>query len=174
MIKYTKIIFSLVLFLIVNVSSALDHEMYWFKNETTCFDAKIAIRSFCEVSFNKNATMQWNDVCSEQEIIIEKGSNKKISLNLLAHEPWHGEYHIATGLRCIGDGNKYYIYVDYDNGGSCDICEVNAVVDTNGKWKRYGRNWLGTSKQEKINILKKERNWIKTPQFFIPNSTLEK
>jgi len=49
---------------------AAEPEMFWFKNETQCGEARITVRSYCEVSQRANAVVQVNNGCTEQELVI--------------------------------------------------------------------------------------------------------
>ena len=154
-------------------SFAEDPEVYWFKNETTCADAKVTIRSSCAITYREHASVQSNDLCGEQELVLQKIGERKIIRNLLENEPWHNEYHLVTSLRCVSIDKDNYLLLSISNGGNCADCETNAILDFKGKWKRYGSRWYATPKSEKARILKSEESWYKQSSFRLTNTVPE-
>jgi hypothetical protein len=67
---------------------AADPDMFWFKNETQCGDAKIVVRSYCEVSQRANAVVQANSGCTEQELVIAQPGKKTVKRDLLSTNRW--------------------------------------------------------------------------------------
>ena len=171
--KYKKSLFSAVFFLF-NASCAYagtDPDMYWFKNETACDGVKITVRSFCAITERGHVTIQHNNLCTEQDLVIENGRSERKILDLLEHEPSDDDTHIATGLRCVSAGKKHYLLVSMGNGGNCDTCENDAIVGLDGQWKRYGTRWFNLRKSEKAQIEKQQRAWFKQSPLFISNTT---
>lgn len=154
-------------------SMAADPEVFWFKNETTCADTKVTVRSSCAITYREHASVQSNDLCGEQELILQRDGEKKITRRLLEHEPWHGEYHLVTNLRCVAIDKKYYLLASISNRGSCEDCETTAILDLNGKWKRYGERWYATPKSERAQILKHEKSWYSQEYFRLTNTVPE-
>ncbi|RZT10050.1 hypothetical protein SAMN05216319_1501 [Duganella sp. CF402] len=154
-------------------AQAADPEMFWFKNETQCGDAKVVVRSYCEVSQRANAVVQVNSGCTEQELVITQPGKKPVTRDLLEHEPVGDDFHIASALRCVEAGKQRYLLVNLDTGGSCDTCELQAVVGLDGRWRRYGSKWKSTPASEQRAIRLREPSWHLAPRYPINNTVLE-
>lgn len=148
-------------------------DMFWFKNETQCGDAKVVVRSYCEVAQRTNAVMQVNNGCTEQELVIAQPGKKVVKRDLLEHEPVGDDFHIASGLRCVEAGTHSYLLVTLDTGGSCDTCEIQALLALDGRWKRYGSKWQSTPASEQHEIRLRESSWKRVPSYPINNTVLE-
>lgn len=152
---------------------AADPDMFWFKNETQCGDAKVVVRSYCEVSAHANAVVQFNSGCTEQELVIAQPGTKAVKRDLLEHEPVGDDFHVASTLRCVQAGKQRYLLVTLDTGGSCDTCETQALLTLDGRWKRYGSKWQATPASEQREIRLREPSWKLIPRYPINNTVLE-
>lgn len=142
-------------------------DMHWFKNELNCSDVKVTVYSYCQKE--ENTTM--NSFCSQQKITFDNANGSQIKKeNLLDKEPVRRNFHVLGSMRCVfGENQKPYLYMILDNGGNCDACEIDAVMDLQGRWKRYDRKWLVSGK-EKLDIKKRENDWFhKTTAFYLHN-----
>ena len=153
--------------------AAADPEMFWFKNETECGGAKVAVRSYCEVSEHASAVNPRNAGCSEQQLVITRPGKPAITHDLLEHEPVGDDFHIASSLRCVAAGKEHYLLLTLSTGGSCDTCETQAIIGLDGRWKRYNGKWSAPSAEEHA-IRRSEADWKKTPAFDLPNTVREK
>lgn len=140
------------------------YDMRWFKNELTCADTKVTVHSFCK----NEPEYSTNTFCVEQSITLEQPGKKKIERNLLAKEPSRGDFHSVRSLTCAGGEHQYYLYISLGNGGSCDTCENDAVMDLSGRWKRYGNRWY-TSGAERKDIARHESRWFKQESVLLEN-----
>lgn len=121
-------------------------EYFWFKNVAQCDTATVTVRSYCEPD---KFGYQTNTKCTMQELVIEAPGKSKIrrDLKILRGE----DYLLVKGLTCTSSGGKNYLYLGMDNGGNCDTCESQAIVDLSGRWKRIGARWLaGTAEKQQI------------------------
>lgn len=131
-------------------------DMRWFKNELTCADTKVIVHSYCRNEPNYSA----NTFCVEQSITLEKAEGKKITQNFLNKEPSRGDFHSVRSLACVAGDHAHYLYVSLGNGGNCDTCENDAVMDLRGRWRRYGSRWYAP-KRERAEIASHEQRWFK-------------
>jgi hypothetical protein len=139
--------------------------MRWFKNEMMCSNAQVTVRSYCK----DDADEPVNSFCTRQTLRVET-LNKNIEVNnLLEKEPSLGNFHVTGLIRCVADtANKPYLYLTLDNGGNCNVCEVSAIIDLDGKWKRYGKRWYVNGKERK-EIEMHETAWFKQDSFLLKN-----
>ncbi|NRR30292.1 hypothetical protein HSX11_08830 [Oxalobacteraceae bacterium] len=154
-------------------AAADEHEMFWFKNEMQCGVAKVVVRSLCEQSDPTRGVVPFNSLCSEQELRITQPGSKPVKLDLLARETDMENFKIVSSLRCGEAENKPYLYMMIDNGGNCDKCEIDAVIDLQGRWKRYDKRWLTKAAAERKAISKKEAEWFRQEPFYLQNITRE-
>jgi hypothetical protein len=147
---------------------AAEDEMRWYTNEMTCANVTVTVtvQSYCK----NNDDVSTNSFCTMQKMILKSGDRKAIvKKNLLEKEPARNEFHALSTLRCVtGREDKNYLYMTLDNGGNCDDCEINAVMDLQGKWKRYDRKWF-VSGAEKQEITKRSAGWFKAEAFYLNN-----
>lgn len=141
-----------------------EEDMRWFKNEIVCADTKVTIRSYCR----NEGEQPVNSLCTKQTLILEKLDGTKTSRNLLDKEPSRGGFHAVGLIRCVKSENKHYLNLTLDNGGNCSTCELDAVTDLNGKWKRYGQRWYASA-SERDDIAKHEQGWLKQEPFLLKN-----
>ncbi|MES2050042.1 MAG: hypothetical protein V4447_16705 [Pseudomonadota bacterium] len=146
-------------------SAFASDDMRWFKNEITCGSTQVIVRSYCKDDVDEPV----NSFCTKQTLTVET-LNKKIEINnLLEKEPSLGNFHVSGLIRCVADtANRPYLYLTLDNGGNCNVCEVSAIMDLNGKWKRYGKRWFVDGKERK-EIAKHEKAWFKHESFLLKN-----
>lgn len=170
---HKKMIVAVMLWSGAAAALATDPEMFWFKNETQCGDAKVVVRSYCEVSRRANAVVQVNSGCTEQELVITQPGKKPVTRDLLEHEPVGDDFHVASALRCVEAGKQRYLLVNLDTGGGCDTCETQALLTLDGRWKRYGNKWQSTPASEQRVIRLREPSWKLAPRYPINNTVLE-
>lgn len=151
------------------VAQAADPDMYWFKNETECGDAKVTVRSYCEVSQHTHAAEPHNTGCTEQELLITQPGKTTVTRDLLEHEPVGNDFHVASALRCVMASKQRYLVIRLDTGGSCDSCEISAILTLDGHWKRYGKQWQSTPVLERRAIRLREPAWMLEPSYMITN-----
>jgi len=154
----------------LSAAGAEPAEMFWFKNEVQCAGEKIVIRSYCEVTFRENASVQVNHICSAQEIVFRAPDGKRRTVDLLEKEPWKGDMHVVNSLQCVPHAEPRYFLVGYGNGGNCDTCELEALLGSDGKWKRYGNKSLPMSRAEKTDIDAHLAQWQQAPSVQITNT----
>lgn len=142
-------------------------EEFSFNNETTCHGVNVAIESHC----GKKSERGINYTCTYQTISLTQSDGKSISKDLLEKEKLDN-YHIATSLRCVSAKTKPYLFILFDNGGSCDDCEVAALMDMKGKWIFYGSLWL-VSGNEKKEIKRSRGAWLKAAELRILDKAVE-
>ena len=154
----------------LSAASAEPAKMFWFKNEVQCAGEKIVIRSYCEVTFRENASVQVNHICSAQEILFRAPDAKQRTVDLLKKEPWKGEMHVVNSLQCIPHSKHRYFLLSYGNGGNCDTCELEALLGSDGKWKRYGNKSFPMSLAEKADIDAHLMEWQRARSVQITNT----
>lgn len=146
------------------------NEMRWFRNELTCEDTKVTVRSFCK----DEKEYSINSFCTAQSMSLEKNGERITIRNLLKNEPVRDNFHTLGSVRCVMNSYmKPYLYLILDNGGNCDGCEINAVMDLNGDWKMYDKKWF-SSGQERKEIKKGLKIWFRSPETYIENKVLDK
>ena len=145
-------------------------EMFWFKHEVQCAGENIVIRSYCEVTFRENASVQVNHICSSQEILFQAPDGKQRTVDLLKKEPWKGNMHVVNFFQCVPDTQHRYFLLRYGNGGNCDTCELEALLGRDGKWKRYGNKSFPMSRVEKADIDAHLTQWQHVPAVQITNT----
>jgi len=153
-------------------AQAADPELFWFRNETRCGEARVTVRSYCEVAHRANAVEQRNTGCGEQQLVIEQPGKKVVKRDLLEHEPVDDDYHIASSLRCVEAGKQRYLLINMSTGGSCDTCELEAIVGLDGRWKRYGEKWTASAAEQR-DLRQSQGAWGKAPEFDLPNNIRE-
>lgn len=158
------------LWLCGGVAQAAEPDMFWFKNATECAGAQVTVRSYCEVSQHANAVQPRNAGCTGQRIVIARPGHKQVTRDLLEHEPVADDFHVASSLRCVAAGGQHYLLVTLDTGGSCDSCELQAVLGLDGRWKRYGKQWQSTSVAEQRAIRQSESGWRQAAPYQITNT----
>jgi hypothetical protein len=151
---------------------AAEPESFWFRNETKCGEVRVTVRSYCEVAHRENAVMQRNTGCGEQQLVIEQPGKKVVKRDLLEHEPVEDDYHVADSLRCVSAGKQRYLVINMSTGGSCDTCELQAVLGLDGRWKRYGDKWTAGAAEQRA-LRESEATWRKEPVFDLPNNVRE-
>jgi hypothetical protein len=146
-------------------SAFASDDMRWFKNEMMCSNAQVSVRSYCKDDVDEPV----NSFCTKQTLTV-KTIDKKIEINnLLEKEPSLGNFHVVGLIRCVSDSsNRPYLYLTLDNGGNCNSCEVSAIMDLTGKWKRYGKRWFVDGKERK-EIARLENTWFKQESFLLKN-----
>lgn len=162
-LRSTTIMCSFLFFTGVAEASNAALEPEWFKNEIVCADTQVIIQSFCENNVNSPV----NHLCSGQKLILKRPGEKAVVRNLLEKEKGD-DLRIATGMRCVSTKKKHYLYISIENGGNCDECEIFAIVDLKGRWRRYGNQWFSPL-NEQMEITKSEGNWLKRDSFSISN-----
>ncbi|MDO8653128.1 MAG: hypothetical protein Q7R66_13165 [Undibacterium sp.] len=163
-LKIVKTVLAIALCSIAASALALD-DMRWFKNELICAETKVIVRSYCKNEVDEPV----NSFCTKQVLTLET-ADKKIKIdNLLEKEPFLGNFHVAGLIRCVAvTSNKPYLYITLDNGGNCNGCEVSAIMNLHGKWKRYGRRWYVAGIERK-EISRHENAWFKQESFLLKN-----
>lgn len=167
-LNIARVIYGLAFFSFATCALA-ENDMRWFKNEMMCADVQVTVKSYCKDDVDEPV----NSFCTKQTLTVE-AINKKIEVkNLLEKEPWLGNFHVTGLIRCVADtSNRHYLYLTLDNGGNCNSCEVSAVMDLNGKWKRYGKRWYVAGKERK-EITQNAHAWFKQESFLLKNKTEE-
>lgn len=156
------------------LAAAAEPEMHWYDNDAQCGGAKITQRSYCQTpDIDENAVVQMNRGCDEQELRIVQPGKKPVKLDLRKYEHDNDEMRIASSLRCVAAGTQSYLLVMFDNGGSCDTCEISAVLGLDGRWKSYGEKWLAVSRKERGAIEAAQRDWLQVPTQDINNMQRE-
>lgn len=142
------------------------NDMHWFNNEMSCAGTKVTVQSYCKNDDDRLI----NTFCTRQKMILQDANGKEIvKSNLLEKEPARKEFHVLGSMRCVsGKDDKPYLYMILDNSGNCDACEINAIMDLNGKWKRYDKKWF-VSGVEKRAIQKHSKDWFKSEAFYLKN-----
>lgn len=154
--------------------SAETNEMFWFKNEVQCAGEQIVIRSYCEITFRENASVQVNHICSAQEIFFQAPGGRHRTVDLLKNEPWKGDMHVVNFLQCVPSAQHRYFILRYGNGGNCNTCELEALLGRDGKWKRYGNKSFPMSRTEKADIDTHLPRWQQLPLVHITNTVKDK
>lgn len=145
---------------------ALD-DMHWYKNEMTCADVKVTVFSNCQNAPDVSA----NSFCVAQKITFVDAAGKEAKKkNLLDKEPARGDFHVLGSIRCVaGKNNKPYLFMIFSNGGNCDTCEIDAVMDLRGKWIRHDKKWFVRG-AERRDINSREQRWFSsTEAFYLEN-----
>jgi len=160
-------IFLLAYFACVTAQAAADTEYFWFKNVAQCGRAQVTVRSYCEPNQFGYTT---NTKCTMQELVIEQPGKSTVrrDLKVLRGE----EYLLVKGLSCTSSGGKKYLYLGMDNGGNCEGCESQAIVDLSGRWKRIGARWLA-GKVERKHISRDLKAWQQQEGVSLPNTILD-
>lgn len=159
--------FLLAYFACVAAQAAPDDEYFWFKNVARCDAATVTVRSYCEPDRYGSRT---NTKCTTQELVIEQAGKAKIRRNL---KVLRGEdYLLVKGLACTRSGGKSYLYLGMDNGGNCNTCESQAIVDLSGRWKKIGKRWFA-GKAERKQITRDLNAWQQQEDVSLPNTTLD-
>lgn len=160
--EFLKIVFLLMGF-IAGVSSvhAAEEKDFRFSNTMACGGVKVEVLSICGEKSDEGI----NYSCATQSINFERNDRSSIRKDLLEKESFDN-FHIATSLRCVSTKVKKYVYILLNNGGNCDDCEVDALIDLNGKWIFYGNRWF-VSGLEKARIRKSEKTWLRVEPLMI-------
>lgn len=144
---------------------ALD-DMHWYKNEIRCAEVKITVYSECQ-----NAPdLAKNTACFNQKIEFNHPDGRQYKKNrLLEREPVRGNYHALSSIRCAAETEgEPYLYMILDNGGNCDDCEIDAVMNLRGQWMRYDRKWL-TQGGVRRDIAMRQDDWFKMEAVYLKN-----
>lgn len=144
--------------------AAPEDEYFWFKNVAQCDAATVTVRSYCEPD---KFGYQANTKCTMQELVIAQPGKAKIrrDLKVLRGE----DYLLVKGLTCTRSGGKSYLYLGMDNGGNCDTCESQAIIDLSGRWKKIGARWFA-SKGERKQIARHLKAWQQQQDVSLPNT----
>jgi hypothetical protein len=115
--------------------------------------------------------------CSTAEMVLRRQYlpnryNCTARHDLPEFEPQGEDFHIVTGLRCVSSGKTSYLHARLGNGGNCDTCENDAVIDMSGRWKRYGKRWFAPV-AERAEIKKHQAAWHQQDTFWLTNTTRE-
>jgi len=146
---------------------AAEEKEFRFLNTMTCAGVKVEVSSIC----SKKSDEGTNYSCTNQSISLDRNDHGSIRKDLLEKENYDN-FHIATSLRCVSAKGKDYVYVMLNNGGNCDDCEVNALIDLNGKWIFYGDKWF-VSGSEKRRIRKAAKAWLRVEPLMIDDEAMK-
>jgi hypothetical protein len=146
------------------------NDMYWFKTELSCADARVTVRAYCEETFHAGRVIQRNSLCSRQTLEIERAGQGKIVRNVLERQPRDEVPLTLTSLCCAAAGAKPYLYGSMANGGNCEECEREVVFGLDGQWKRDGKRWLVRG-AEKRAIGASMEAWRRIEEVDITNTT---
>jgi hypothetical protein len=149
---------------VIGSHAADEDDMAWFKNELMCADTKVTIKSYCRDEPERRV----NTLCTMQTAVMEKSGKKKIVRDLLEREPSRGYFHSLRSVRCVSGNTGTYLYLSLGNGGNCIGCENQAVMDLDGRWKRYGDRWYARS-IEKEDIERHHEAWFKQESILLEN-----
>jgi hypothetical protein len=144
-----------------------DEEYFWFMNEVTCGDAKVTVRSYCQESERDEALIHTNTMCTQQQLRIVRPGRQPVKRGLQALQG--DENLLVKGLTCTSAGGTTYLYLGMDNGGNCDTCESDAILDLAGRWMRIGKRW-SASKAEKNRISRSTKAWRKQEYVLLTNT----
>lgn len=138
--------------------------MKWFKNELSCGQTNVIIRSYCrnEEEFSVNST------CTQQMLNLTGPDGKTISRDLLKNERSREYFRTVRTISCVEGNEKKYLYLYFSNGGNCIGCETDEVIDLNGIVKRRGQRW-SAPKKEREEIARKEMKWFKQESTLLYN-----
>ena len=130
-------------------------DVKWFKSEMTCAGTRIIVHSQCPDPHDSLLE------CENQVMTLQKPDGKVIDAGYLQAKQKHSsEVLVAASIHCVaGAEKKPYLFMSFGNGGNCDECESYGVIDLDGNWKRYGKNWY-VSGAEKNDISSKESTWF--------------
>jgi hypothetical protein len=156
-----------VYFLCISAFAGDEREYFWFKNEVQCADARVVVRSYCEESQATEYMIHSNNMCTEQELTIERPGKRKVRRNLQEHQG--EEFLLVKSFTCVKGGGTPYLYFGLSNGGNCDTCESDAILDLSGRWKRAGNRWFA-NKGEKRTILQAMNAWRKIESVRLRNT----
>ena len=145
-------------------------EYFWFKNDMQCAGAKVSVRSYCESTAPREGEVHRNSMCTEQQLLIEAPGKKKIRRNLLEHK--RRDYLVAWRLTCTRSGNTPYLYVGLANGGNCESCESDAVLDLSGRWVHDGHRWFAGGAVQRA-IQGHEHAWYKQDYLHLTNTVVD-
>lgn len=113
--------------------------------------------------------MHVNHICSAQEILFHAPDGKQLTVDLLKKEPWKGDMHVVNFLQCVPHPQHRYFFLRYGNGGNCNTCELEALLGSDGKWKRYGNKLFPMRRAEKADIDTHLTRWQQAPSVQITN-----
>ncbi|NHZ66126.1 hypothetical protein [Massilia genomosp. 1] len=157
--------------LLCSAAGAATDEMHWYKTELACADARITVRAFCQETYDPDAMLQRNGLCSRQTLHIERPGRRALKRNLLERQRDTGEVPLLLlSMSCVTAGDKIYLSGAMGNRGNCRECERSVLFGLDGRWKQDGRRWL-VGAQEKRAILAHERKWDDSEQISIRNIT---
>lgn len=171
-----RFILGLSIVLSIQACAQPKQDWQWFVNQTTCAGHQITVRMKCDALDHNNG---WHRFCGEQQIIFTDSKHQVIKKDLGEKDDLipDGPRHLGV-IRCVDQTNQSnpidepgYLLMLFDNGGNCDTCEIDGVMDLEGNWKRYGNTWFTKSKLERQKI--KALDWDKYQEFYISNKTLE-
>ena len=150
---------------------AAEPETHWYDNETQCGEATVTVRSYCQLpdEVDENVVAPVNRNCGEQQLLIAQPGKRPTRLDLRKYEHGNDEFRVASSLRCVSAGSQRYLYVMFDNGGSCDTCETSALLSLDGRWLSRGGKWLAASRQERREIERARGSWLRMPAYAVRN-----
>jgi hypothetical protein len=142
-------------------------DKHWYKNEFSCWGKKYVIRNYCENEPDRSV----NKRCDSEELALDvNGANKVVSLH--AHQPYKDDIFWLSTATCGEVNNKKYFYLNFDNGGNCEGCEVSATLSDQGTWVHFGDKWF-VKKTMRNKILRAQTKWSKSSSYFVTNKTLD-
>lgn len=147
-----------------------DAPQFWFSSASDCGGARVTVRSHCEAASGGAGAAAAS--CTEQELVVVQPGRATVRRDLLEHEPVGDDFHLARTLRCVAAGPQPYLLIGLDTGGSCDGCEISAVLALDGRWKRYGRHWLAPAAEQRL-IRAHEAAWRTAPATAIVDGVRE-
>jgi hypothetical protein len=155
----------------MEASAAPESEYFWFKNETQCAGAKVTVRSYCAATTPSEGTVvHVNSMCTEQQLLIERPGKENVRRDLLEHK--RRDYLVAWSLTCAKSGDTPFLYVRLANGGNCDTCESDAVLDLSGRWIHDGRRWYATNAVRQA-VRRHEDAWFKQDYVHLTNTVVD-
>jgi hypothetical protein len=142
-------------------------DKHWYKNEFSCWGKKYVIRNYCENEPDRNV----NKRCDSEELLLDVGGIAKV-VSLHSHQPYKDDIFWVGTVQCGEIDDRKYFYLNFDNGGNCDECEVSATLSDDGTWVHFGDKWF-VKRTLKKKALRAQRKWFKSPSYFIKNKTLD-
>ena len=160
-----KLVWFLAACAVVSLAQADGDGKQWYANQFSCWGKNYVLRNYCENEPDRAV----NKRCDSEELVLDPDGKRKV-VDLNRHEPYKGDIFWVGSVTCGEIENKKYFYLQLDNGGNCDECEMSATLRSDGTWVHAGDKWL-VPKAMKKKILRARSRWLTSPTHAITNKT---